>query len=226
MTLRRGLLICGVAASLLYIGIDQLAAVRHADYHAFVSQTISELGARGAPTKPLVDPLFIVYDLLTIAFGVGVWMSAGSKRALRVAAAALIVLGAGGLPGPWLFPMNLRGVGGDLPHIVATAAMVLCIVVAVAFAAFALGQRFRNYSFATLGAALAFGAVTSVQARGLITGAPTPWIGLTERICIGVFLAWAVVLAIALLRAPPGTTARQARSGGRAVQATARSAHA
>jgi hypothetical protein len=29
---------------------------------------------------------------------------------------------------------------------------------------------------------------------------PTPWVGLWERINIGVFLLWVVVLAIALLR--------------------------
>ena len=114
MTSRRGLLICGVLSSLLYVGIDQLAAVRHAGYHDFASQTISELGARGAPTRQLVNPLFILYDLLTIAFGVGVWLSARGNRPLRVAAAALTAVGVVGLPGPWLFPMNLRGVGGDV----------------------------------------------------------------------------------------------------------------
>ncbi len=49
MTSRRALLICGVLSSVLYVGIDQLAAVRHGGYHDFASQTISELGARGAP---------------------------------------------------------------------------------------------------------------------------------------------------------------------------------
>ena len=198
---RRALLICGVLSSLLYVGIDQIAAVRHAGYHDFASQTISELGARGSPTKALVDPLFILYDLLTIAFGVGVWQSALGNRPLRVAAASLIAVGAIGLPGPWLFPMNLRGVGGDAPHIVGTGVIVLFILTGMGFGAFALGPRFRVYSIASMVATLGFGALTSVQAKGLVTGDPTPWIGLTERLCIGAFLVWVGVLAIALLRA-------------------------
>ena len=204
MTSRRALLICGLLSSAVYIGIDQLAAIRHAGYHDFASQTISELGARGAPTRQLVNPLFILYDLLTIAFGVGVWLSARGNRPLRVAAAALTAVGVIGLPGPWLFPMNLRGVGGDLAHIVGTGVMVLFIVTGVGFGAFALGRRFRAYSIATLVATLVFGALTSVQAKGLATGDPTPWIGITERLCIGAFLVWVGALAISLLRTEHG----------------------
>ena len=199
--LGRGLLICGVLSSLLYVGIDQLAAIRHADYHDFASQTISELFARGAPTKPLVDPLLVLYDLLTIAFGVGVWLSARGKRPLRVAAASLIAVGGIGLPGPWLFPMNLRGVGGDAPHIAVTGVIVLFILAAIASGAFALGRRFRVYSMASLVATLGFGVLTGLQAGGLATGDPTPWIGITERLCVGAFLVWVGVLAVALLRA-------------------------
>jgi hypothetical protein len=204
MTSRRALLICGVLSSLLYVGIDQISAVRHAGYHDFAAQTISELGARGAPTRALVNPLFIMYDVLTIAFGVGVWISGRANRPLRVAALSLIALGAIGLPGPWLFPMNLRGVGGDVAHIVGTSVMVLFIVIGVGFGAVALGRRFRVYSIATLVATLVFGMMTSVQAKGLAAGDPTPWIGITERLCIGAFLAWVGALAIALLRAPRG----------------------
>lgn len=40
MTSRRALLVCGVLSSVLYLGIDQLAAVRHAGYHDFASQTV------------------------------------------------------------------------------------------------------------------------------------------------------------------------------------------
>jgi hypothetical protein len=131
-------------------------------------------------------------------------MSAGANRPLRVAASSLIALGAIGLPGPWLFPMNLRGVGGDVAHIVGTGVMVLLIVTGVGFGAAALGRRFRVYSVVTLAATLVFGMMTSVQAKGLATGDPTPWIGITERLCIGAFLAWVGALAIALLRAPRG----------------------
>jgi hypothetical protein len=216
MSMRRILLGCGVLASLLYLGIDQLAAIRFGGYHSFTTQTISELSARGAPTKSLVDPLYILYDVLAIAFGIGVWMSARGNRPLRITAGLLIGYGVVGLPGPWLFPMNLRGVGGDLPHVALTGVIVLFIVAALVSGAFALGYRFRLYSFATLILTLAFGALTSVQAKGLVTGEPTPLIGVAERLCVGAFLAWVVVLGVALLRAerraraPAGALPRRA----------------
>ena len=207
MKLRKALLICGVLSSLVYIGYDLLAAVFHGGYHSFTAQTISELDARGAPTRAMITPLLILYDLLTIAFGVGVWMAARGGRALRVTAITLIGLGALGLPGPWLFPMNLRGVGGDGEHLVGTGVMVLLIVTGIGFGAFALGRRFRVYSFATMLATLLFGTLTSVQAKGMVTGEPTPWIGIMERACIGAFLLWVVVLAVALLRTAEDPTA-------------------
>jgi hypothetical protein len=82
-----------------------------------------------------------------------------------------------------------------------TGVIVLFIVAALVSGAFALGVRFRLYSFATLVMTLAFGALTSVQAKGLVTGEATPLIGVAERLCVGAYLAWVVVLAVALLRA-------------------------
>ncbi len=201
MRLRNLLLVCGVVSSLFYVGIDVLAAIAYGDYHSFASQTISELSARGAPTKWLVDPLLVIYGLLAIAFGVGVWVSARRKRALRITAGLLIAYGVVGLPGPWLFPMRVRGSGdvrGDVPHIVLTAMIVLLILAAVAAGAFARGPAFRLYSFATLATILMFGALVGIEARGIVTGQPTPSIGLTERVSIGAFLVWVAALALLL----------------------------
>ena len=77
--LRKTLLACGILSSLLYVGIDVLAAMRYGDYHNYTSRAISELYAIGAPTKQLVDPLFIMYGVLLMAFGVGVRTSPGPK---------------------------------------------------------------------------------------------------------------------------------------------------
>jgi hypothetical protein len=211
MTLRRALLACGVLSSLLYVGIDVLAALRYGEYHSFTSRVISELMARGAPTKALVDPLFMLYGVLAGAFGVGVWMSAGGNRALRAAAALLLGQAVVGLPGPWFFAMNVRGSGdakGDTPHIVLTAVIVLFIMAAAVCGGFALGKRFRLYSFATVATMLVSGALVAMEAPAMGTGEPTPWIGLMERINIGVFLLWVAALAVSLLRTERSTAAK------------------
>ena len=70
-------------------------------------------------------------------------------------------------------------------------------------AAAGLGPRFRFYSIATLALLLAFGALTAQDAPRLSTNLPTPFIGVWERIQIGVVIAWDVVLAIAVLRRRP-----------------------
>jgi hypothetical protein len=106
--LKRILLVCGVLSSLLYVFIDALAALRYGDYHSYMSQAISELAAIGAPTRQLVHPLFIAYSVLLIAFGVGVWTSAGRSRALRVIGTLLVGIAVVGLVTP---PMYLRGTG-------------------------------------------------------------------------------------------------------------------
>jgi hypothetical protein len=200
---RRLLLVCGVLSSLVYVSADVLSAILYPGYHSFASRWISELMASGAPTERLVDPLFLLYDLLVMAFGVGVWMS-GPRRRVHITGALLFGLGIIGLLGPTFFEMNLRGTGDpaqDVAHIALTMVMVLLILASVGFGASLRGRMFRLYSFATLLIMVVFGVLTSVTARGIATGAPTPWTGLTERVNIGAFLLWIVVLAVSLLRA-------------------------
>jgi hypothetical protein len=200
--LRKILLACGVLASLLYVAADLAAAITHPEYHSFTARVVSELMARGAPTERVVDPFFLLHGLFAIAFGAGVWLSAADSRRLRVSASSLLAVGALDLPGPWLFEMEMRGTGSwssDGPHIVLTGVLVALIMLAIGFAAFAAGPRFRAYSLGTLAVLAVFGALTGVQSDRITTGEPTPWIGLTERINIGAYLLWQAVLAVALL---------------------------
>jgi hypothetical protein len=218
---RKTLLACGVLSSLLYIGADVLAAVRFPGYHSFTSQAISELTAIGAPTKRLVEPLLIAYDVLIIAFGVGVWTSAGRTRASQLVGGLLVGIGVAGLVAMPFTPMSLRGTGSlstDLPHIAVTGVIVLFILSAVGLGASLFGRRFRLYSYATLLTLLVFGGWTGLQAARLAAGEPTPWLGVVERIHIGAYLLWVAMLAIMLLRSRvPATRAGGLRAVGRPV---------
>jgi hypothetical protein len=212
--LGKTLLACGVLSSLLYVAADLLAAVRFPGYHSFISQAVSELTAVGAPTKGSVEPIFIAYDILLIAFGIGVWMSAGGKRAMRTVGGLLAGIGVVGLVAMPFTPMHLRGTGNlstDAPHIVVTGVTVLFILAAVGFGASLFGRRFRLYSIATLLTLLVFGAWTGIEAGRLAAGRPTPWLGAGERIHIGAYLLWVVVLAFAIRRStvPPTPSGRE-----------------
>lgn len=198
--LRAVLLACGVLSSLLYAAMNVFVAMRWEGYSS-ASQTISELSAIGAPTRPLWVSLGFVYTLLVALFGCGVLASAGRSRPLRIVGGLLVAYGI--LGGFWP-PMHLRGAERTLTdtlHIVFTMVTVLLMMLAIGFGAAAFGKRFRLYSIATMVILVAFGALTGLDAPRIAANLPTPWVGVWERINVGAFLLWVVVLAVALLRA-------------------------
>ena len=197
---RKVLLFCGILSSLLYVAMNVITAALYEGYDS-ASQTVSELSAIGAPTRPLWLLLAVPYTLLVTAFGWGVRLSAGRKRPLRVVGGLLIAYGVIGLFWP---PMHQRGVEPtltDTMHIVFSVVTVLLMTLAIGFGAAAFGKRFRLYSIATLAVLVVFGALTGLEAPGIPANLPTPRIGVWERINIGVFLLWVVTLATALIRA-------------------------
>jgi hypothetical protein len=199
---RRVLLACGILSSLLYVGSDILAAMQWEGY-SYTAQTVSELRAIGAPTRPLLIPILVIYSVLEIAFGIGVWGSAAQKRALRITGVLLIGLGIVDLVAPF-FPMHLRGAEGtlsDTVHIILTSATVLLILLIIGFGAAADGKWFRLYSFVTLLILIVSGAWAFLDAPRIAANLPTPWVGVRERINIYGYMLWMLVLAIVLLRA-------------------------
>jgi hypothetical membrane protein len=207
---RQVLLASGAAASLLYAATDIAGGLQYPGY-SFTSQAISELMANGAPSERLVDPLFLIYDVLMLAFAVYlVREAAGRGRALQTTGILLSVYALLGVAGPTLFEMQPRGtgsLGGDAPHLVLTAAIVLCLLCAIAFSALALGKAFRAYALVTLAIVIAFGAFTGPFATRLAAGDPTPGLGTIERIMVYASLLWVAVLSVALLRAPKAPAA-------------------
>lgn len=207
--LRIGLLICGIVSSLLYVGADILAAMRWEGYR-YTDQAVSELMAIEAPTRPLLVALFSVYGLLVIAFGIGVWATAGHKRALRFTGILMVAWAAVGFVGLLLAPMHLRepvGSTANTLHIIVTGVGVLLLLVSIGFAAAVWGKGFRLYSIATVLILLVFGALTGLlvprSAAQLPT--PTPWLGALERVNIYFSMLWILALAIALLRSEQGS---------------------
>jgi hypothetical protein len=101
---RTALLVCGILSSLVYAANNVICAIVWKGYSSF-SQVISELSAIGAPSRSTWVPLGIAYAALLVAFGVGVWQSAGGRHGLRITAALLIGIGAV----PYWPPMHMRG---------------------------------------------------------------------------------------------------------------------
>jgi hypothetical protein len=72
-------------------------------------------------------------------------------------------------------------------------------MLAIGAGAVVLGKQFRLYSIATLILLLFCGVLTGIEGPKMEKNLPTPLIGVWERINIGVYMLWVVVLAILLL---------------------------
>uniref|UniRef100_UPI0031D85DD9 DUF998 domain-containing protein n=1 Tax=Saccharothrix mutabilis TaxID=33921 RepID=UPI0031D85DD9 len=201
-SVRSGLLWLGVVAPVYYAVVDGLLVSRYEGYR-LTEHTVSELFAIGAPTAALAVPLMLVYSVMAIAFGCGVWLSAGGRRALRVVAVALVVKEVLGIVGTTVGPMHMRGVEPtftDTLHITVTALGALCYLVAMGFGAAAFGRAFRFYSIGTIALLAVGGFMAGRDAGNVPSDLPTPWMGLWERVNIYATMSWIVVLAVLLLR--------------------------
>jgi len=203
--LRKALLLGGILSSILYGVMNVIVPMRYVGYNS-VTQTISELSAIDAPTRWYWVPFGFVYTLLTAGFGWGIWQSAEQNRPLRIAGGLMVVYGIIGIAWPFV-PMHQREVlaaGGetisDTLHLVMGGVSALFMTAAMGFGAAALSIRFRIYSIVTIVTLFVFAILTSVGAPNVQANLPTPWLGIWERIMIGVFLLWVVVLATILLK--------------------------
>jgi len=200
--LRRIMLFCGILSPLLYAIADTLAGLQWESY-SFRDQTISELGAIGAPSRPLFSALLIPTYLLFVIFGVGIWQSAESKRKLRITAGLLIAFGVIAITmGPFV-SMQLRGIEQGLTgalHLIEGGVEMLVLLTSMGFAAAALGRNFCLYTIVTVILMLIFGAWSGMDAPHVEAGLPTPWLGVKERIMWYSYQVWFIVLALKLLK--------------------------
>src|SRR3954471_1798666 len=215
----KSLLMCGVAYSLSFVAGDLLAGLRYGGYD-YLDQTISELSARGASTRPLLAALGPIWSGLLIAFGFGVLRAANGTRPLRVTGGLLIAHGVVSLQWFW-FPMTARHdiTSGsmrwnDAGHLALIMWSGLFALAEIGCGAAAFKSRFRVYSIVTVVTALVFGALTSTQAANLVDGKSTPLMGLYERVSVGAWLLWIAVLSVILLRigGDPAVQAPDARA--------------
>jgi len=197
------MLYCGIAASLFYIAMNIFFPFLDKRYN-WITQTVSELSAVDAPTRPLWFPLGIVYTLLIAAFGWGVFRSAVGNRYLCIVGILLIINGLIGLTWSPMHQREVLAAGGgtftDIWHLVMASVTVLVMFLSIGFGAAAFGKGFRFYSIITILVFIVFGVLTFVEAPNVDKNLPTPYIGLWERINIAAFMAWLLVFSINLLR--------------------------
>lgn len=196
--LQKILLSCGILAPLLYLGMDLLAGKLLKGY-SFSAQSMSELGAAGSPTRPLIIALTLVASAFMIAFGVGVWRETGPAILPRIVAGLILGNAVVGLIATILFP-NRFGVRPEFgtPGVLLMFLSVLCFLLAMILGAVAFQSWMRILSIIipatyVLLAILRFATSTSSAAGAAVL------IGAQERTMAYSFLLWTMALAIYLL---------------------------
>jgi hypothetical protein len=126
---------------LYVVANDAVAAAIYQGYNR-ADPAISELSAKGAPSRTFLLAMAPVFTALMVACGVGVWRSAEGSRTLRALGAVLVAWGVTGLA--WIpYPMTSRaemaetGSAGtsDVGHLVLTTLTFLYILSAIVLGA-------------------------------------------------------------------------------------------
>ena len=207
----RLLMLCGILAPVVYVAAVILGGILSPDY-SHKSQAVSELIEAGAPNKGILNPLFAVYNLLTGAFGVGLFLTvrASSQTERRLSgslgAFALIFEAVVGFL-TIFFPQDPRDAAPTLTgatHIAlaglsSLATAVTILLIGLWFRKIPVLRGYGTYSFITV--AIIF--VTGGLAAWTV---PTnnPFAGVFERLVIGAFLQWLVVIGLRMYR--PGVS--------------------
>ena len=201
-TLRKILVACGMLASLLYLVINILIPMNYPGY-SYSAQVISELSAVGAITRDSWIFWMNFYSVFCIAFGFGIWLSAGGRRTLQIIGVLMVLSTVIGIFWP---PMHQRedlaagqGSTTDTLHIVFSAITVLAFLLMMAFSAGVFGKKFRIYAIGSLVLIIFFSILTSLESPKMEANLPTPLLGVWERIGIGLYMLWMAVFAFLLL---------------------------
>jgi len=178
--------------------------------YSHTAQPVSDLIAIGSPVKSLLDPLFLLYNVLTAAFAWGLrgtvrrtvhsarawWPGVAGAWALLVEAMAGVMTLA--------FPEGQGGVHSQIgpegfAHILFAGISSVCTLLAIPLLGHWLSVQFSRAWFRLF----SFGAAAAVALTGIATavaiGNRLPWGGLAERLTIGCFLVW-LAAAAALIR--------------------------
>lgn len=195
------LLLCGILAPVVYVLTVFIGGVITPGY-SHISQYVSELIQTGAPNKIILNPLFALYNILVIFFGIGLLQYVRNvqeherKLAGTLGTITLIIEGLAGFL-TLFFPQDPIGsqitTTGTM-HIILASVSSLTTMLAMLL----LGLWFRNvpalrgvglYSFVFLGVVFVSGGFA---ARTIAN--PSPFNGLIERVTIGGFLLWLFVI--------------------------------
>ena len=197
------LLACGLLIPPSYIFLYVLGGALRPGY-SHVSNSVSELLSPGAPNRPGLIVIQVVYASLHVLFGLGlagiVRGSAAGSLIGAVGAWTIVVVGIATI-GTAVFPQDAEGTPATKPGRIHKALVFGVLIPASVLSTLLLGlwsrqaailSGFDGYSFVTVGGIVVMGAVGGVAVK-------TRYAGLSERVAALVTHQWLFVLALRVL---------------------------
>jgi hypothetical protein len=204
--MKKTLMLCGIAAAVLYTGTVILGGLLRPGY-SHVSMAISELVADGAPNRFLLSSLFLLYNILVSLFGIGSFLTVNSQPQGRVSGTigslALVLVGLAGILMELAFPQEPGGTAitfAGTMHFVMAGMASLGTMIAILMLAF----WFRNIPALKGYIAYSLISVAIIFISGGLTAAALanqhPLFGLIERATILTFILWMFVMGRRMLQ--------------------------
>jgi hypothetical protein len=194
------LALCGILAPIVYVIALIVGNILDPTYSQ-IGKTVSELIQQGAPNRDLLNAIFIIYNLLTIPFALGMYYGLRKGWARNVIFAALVINGVLGVAWTLFFPLDVGGksvsLTGQLHLIVGALVVPLIFALELSFwRGSKKDDRWRGYGKFSL----AIFAVTFVFGLATVALVNSDIRGLLERVTTGSFLLWVEVLALRLYK--------------------------
>lgn len=191
------LLLSGFTAPLVYVATVVVGGWATPGY-SHLTQPVSALFETGAPHAANVSFAFVVYNVLLVAFGLGLMLSARGLRSLQALAAAMVLLnGAFGLLIE-LAPMDPIGApvtAAGIVHMVLAGLLVLTCMAAMASLALGWWRGRAHPALAAVTVALLVLMLAGGALAALAATAGWPFLGLFQRLTIGAYLVWLPMVA-------------------------------
>lgn len=204
----RGWLLAGPIATGVYIDAVVIGGWLTPGY-SHIAESISGLMIGDPTATTIVTSLFVIYNGLLAVFGIGLAGGLADRGARYPLLAPVLILVTAAAGFGMLFfstdpigaPVSFAGATHIVLAGLASVATMLAML-SVALSLTARGSRATAiYSLASMQTVFASGAVAAVAASW-----GSPLMGLAERVTIGAFLQWVLVLGLVFMRA-------QAREG-------------
>jgi hypothetical protein len=198
--------LAGISAATLYAGTTAFGSVVDATYSQ-VAQSVSELTAVDVPHRPPFVAMYATSTLLLGVFAIGLRTALGNGRLSTIGVVLVLFNVGAGLAMVIAFPMDQSHAHGHTTtatavHNVFVSAAALCGLAGASVLGRALGRYLWWRGVWRFSVAIAAVTVPTAFLAVAAMARLDPYMGLWERVPIGLMLLWVLVVGTRLATAP------------------------